>query len=219
MSDGAAGDTTRCLAVCAAATVAAVAVLAWLLPDLATDPRALDARGPAGPRFDDLLVWACSAATVAGTCWLWAVTTLVALGAARGRTGPSAPAVPAGLRRAVLAACGVALAGGLASPAVASPGQVHHDHPRPATAALVSGLPLPDRATAPSRAPAPAPAHSLVVRRGDTLWALARRDLGPRAADGAVNRRWQAIYALNRGVVGANPDVIHPGQQLRLPRD
>ena len=126
------------------------------------------------------------------------------------------------MRRAVLAACGVALAGGLGSPALATPGQVPRDHLRPATAALVSGLPLPDRATgsaAPAPAPDPAPAHSVVVRHGDTLWALARRDLGPRAGDAAVAGRWRAIYERNRGVVGANPDVIHPGQQLRLPRD
>ncbi len=128
------------------------------------------------------------------------------------------------VRRAVLAACGVALAGGLAAPALATPGQVHRDHLRPATAALVNGLPLPDRATGsaapPAPAPAPAaPAHSVVVRRGDTLWALARRDLAPGADTAAVAGRWHAIYALNRAVVGADPDVIHPGQQLRLPRD
>ena len=220
MNDGRAGGATRCGAVCVAATAASVAVLGWLLPDLAAAVRALAAGDLAGRRFDELLVWLCSVATVAGTCWLWAVTTVVALGAARGRTAQGARGVPAGVRRAVLAACGVALAGGLASPALATPGPVHRDHLRPATAALVSGLPLPDRATTPAApVPAPAPAHSVVVRRGDTLWALARRDLGPRAGNAAVAGRWHAIYALNRGLVGADPDVIHPGQQLRLPRD
>ncbi|MGD0603139.1 MAG: hypothetical protein ABSA53_05990 [Streptosporangiaceae bacterium] len=28
---------------------------------------------------------------------------------------------------------------------------------------------------------------------------------------------WQAIYQLNRGVIGANPDLITPGQVLNLP--
>jgi LysM repeat protein len=222
MNDGRAGSAIRCGAVCVAATAAALAVLVWLLPDLAAAARTLAAGDLAGLRFDELLVWLSSAVAAAGTCWLWAVTTVVALGAAHGRTTQGAPGVPEGVRRAVLAACGVALAGGLGSPALATPGQVHRDHLHPATATLVSGLPLPDRATgsaAPAPAPAPAPAHSVVVHRGDTLWSLARRELGSRADNAAVTGRWHAIYTLNRGVVGADPDVIHPGQQLRLPRD
>jgi nucleoid-associated protein YgaU len=29
--------------------------------------------------------------------------------------------------------------------------------------------------------------------------------------------RWRAIWTANRDVVGLDPDLIHPGQALRLP--
>jgi predicted chitinase len=48
------------------------------------------------------------------------------------------------------------------------------------------------------------------VAPGDSLWAIAQAKLG----DGS---RWPEIYELNKDVVGENPDLIHPGQVLRLP--
>jgi nucleoid-associated protein YgaU len=49
-----------------------------------------------------------------------------------------------------------------------------------------------------------------VVRRGDTLWTIARRyyHAGPRYA---------ALYRANRGAI-RDPDRIYPGQVLRVPR-
>lgn len=47
------------------------------------------------------------------------------------------------------------------------------------------------------------------VRRGDTLWDLARECLGD-------PYRWPEIYALNRGIV-ADPDLIYPRESLHLP--
>ncbi|MDQ6857848.1 MAG: LysM peptidoglycan-binding domain-containing protein [Chloroflexota bacterium] len=29
--------------------------------------------------------------------------------------------------------------------------------------------------------------------------------------------RWKEIYELNTDVIGDNPDMIHPGQKLKLP--
>jgi len=52
-----------------------------------------------------------------------------------------------------------------------------------------------------------------VVRPGDSLWSIARAH--PAGDD--VDLRWRAIWAANRDVVGADPDLIHPGQALRLP--
>jgi surface antigen len=49
-----------------------------------------------------------------------------------------------------------------------------------------------------------------VVVPGDTLWGIAAELLG----DGA---RYREIYDANREVIGANPDLILPGQVLRLP--
>jgi LysM repeat protein len=52
------------------------------------------------------------------------------------------------------------------------------------------------------------PAHkSVTVKGGDTLSKIA-------AAHGVS---WQKLYALNKGVIGGNPNLIRPGQQLKLP--
>jgi nucleoid-associated protein YgaU len=47
---------------------------------------------------------------------------------------------------------------------------------------------------------------SYVVKTGDTLSKIANR--------AQVN--WHTLYAHNKKVVGANPNVIYPGQQLQL---
>lgn len=49
------------------------------------------------------------------------------------------------------------------------------------------------------------------VKRGDTLWGIARRKLGR-------GSRWREIYDGNRGVIGADPDRIYPEQLLVLPK-
>lgn len=70
--------------------------------------------------------------------------------------------------------------------------------------------------TAPAPAPAepaPAPAsaeRSHTVVEGDTLWDIAGAELGDAT-------RWPEIYELNRDTIGADPDLILPGQVLRLP--
>ncbi|MGV9255423.1 LysM peptidoglycan-binding domain-containing protein [Streptomyces sp. NPDC003697] len=70
------------------------------------------------------------------------------------------------------------------------------------------------RATAPAQRPAKtpdrAPAHTNrgdhIVRAGDTLSGIATRH----------GTTWQRLYALNRSVIGDDPDVILPGQRLTL---
>ena len=60
--------------------------------------------------------------------------------------------------------------------------------------------------------------HDLVtVRRGDSLWAVAARHLGADATDSQVAREWPRWYAANRSVIGDDPDLLVPGQQLRPP--
>jgi nucleoid-associated protein YgaU len=59
-----------------------------------------------------------------------------------------------------------------------------------------------------------------VVAPGDSLWAIAERSLRGNLDDLddlAVERRWRAIYRANREVIGADPDLIVPGQRLVLP--
>lgn len=71
-----------------------------------------------------------------------------------------------------------------------------------------------------SRAPVdldwPSPA-TVVVHRGETLWSIAARELGPEATDAQIDTAWHRWYAANRGVIGNDPDVILPGQQLQAP--
>lgn len=57
----------------------------------------------------------------------------------------------------------------------------------------------------------------VTVRPGDSLWAIAARDLGPGASGAEVATAWPRWWAANRPVVGADPDVIHPGQRLSAP--
>ena len=183
--------------------------------------------------FTDLLEWLCAAVSVAVAAWLWCGTVLVAAAAAGGRTGRRTGVLPAPVRRLVLLACGAALTGGLAVPAHAQHAHPHPGsgpgHPRAAVTASLDGLPLPDRATGagPRRAGAPrpamalAPAHrsrTVVVRPGDTLWDLAGQALPGPATDRTLADRWRRIYALNRAVIGPDPDLIRPGERLRVPR-
>ena len=67
---------------------------------------------------------------------------------------------------------------------------------------------------APTR---PRPDGEVVVHRGDTLWDLARRQLGPQASDAEVAQAWPRWYAANRPVIGADPGRLLPGQRLVAP--
>lgn len=47
------------------------------------------------------------------------------------------------------------------------------------------------------------------VQPGDNLWDISRHHLGG-------GEHWPDLYHANEGVVGSNPDLIHPGQHLSL---
>lgn len=186
--------------------------------------------------FDQVLTWSAALALVVSVGWGWLAGTAVLvrvlvapadLGPDAGRAATPLPGVPRGLQRLLLAACGLAVAGGLAVPAQAAPGVP--PGPAPEGHASLSGLPLPERAHAPEVAdgaaarPAArlsttvAPWPEVVVRPGDSLWAIAAARLPPDASDADITRAWQHLHAVNRAVVGADPDLIHPAQRLRLP--
>ncbi len=59
--------------------------------------------------------------------------------------------------------------------------------------------------------------HSVVVRRGDTLWDIAARHLHGRRTNARIARAWPQWYRLNRRVIGADPNLILPGMRLRIP--
>ena len=173
---------------------------------LALVPAAWSATGSASgaAAVSDLVVAACTTGLALALVWLWLVTTVIVLGLLRGRT-----ATRSGTRRLVLLACGVAVVAGSA-PALAANGDGSE---------LLAGLSLPDRAVAPHhrhvepRTTAPVLGVSYVVRPGDSLSSIALAHPGA----GSLDDRWRALWRANRDVVGDDPDLIHPGQALRLP--
>ena len=60
-------------------------------------------------------------------------------------------------------------------------------------------------------------AADVVVRPGDCLWSLARHALGPGATDAAIAATWPRWWHANAAVIGAEPDLLRPGQHLRPP--
>ena len=58
---------------------------------------------------------------------------------------------------------------------------------------------------------------TVTVVRGDSLWVIAARHLGPQATRQQVARVWPRWYAANRAVIGPNPNLILVGQVLTVP--
>lgn len=63
--------------------------------------------------------------------------------------------------------------------------------------------------TAPSPTPATPAFKTYEVVKGDSLSKIAKREYG-RAED------WRKIYEANRDII-KDPDLIHPGQKLKIP--
>jgi hypothetical protein len=205
MNDLPTASRARCLAVGLVTTAGALATIAWAAPDVRATREAAT--------FDQLVVGVAATALTGCALWAWLVTGLVVVQALTGRSGAKMPGVPRRLRAVVLVACGVA---------IAAPGAAAHadDVPGPDQREVLAGLPPPERvagAVLAERGSAirRAPVH--VVRPGDTLWDIAAADLGGRADPAGVTDHWQAIHALNASVIGADPDLIRPGQRLRMP--
>jgi hypothetical protein len=65
--------------------------------------------------------------------------------------------------------------------------------------------------------PANEPSTRLVVYPGDTLWWIAQERLGPNTTPQQIVNEVERIYQLNRALIGDDPDLILPGQELLLP--
>ncbi len=183
--------------------------------------RALASAAPGGTAGDlplvTLVAGGCAAALAA--CWIWLVVcaALVTVDAARqgvSRRGTAAPPArppfcPAWVRTLVLVVLGLGLGAG---PALADAPAAPRDAQSVAAgteASRLDGLALPDRVPSPRRA-------VVRVRAGDTLWAIARRQLTPTAPDAAVDRAWRRLARANADRLG-DPDLIFPGTVLRVP--
>ena len=163
-----------------------------------------------GDTAEDAVVRLCVIALLVCVGWAW----LAGLAAVREAWLP-ASGTRAGhgpLRRLVLIACGVAVTGALCGPAALA-----WDPSDP-----LDGLPLPERAVGAGTVTHGRPVSAggeVTVRAGDTLWALASERLPPRADDHAIDVAWRRIYLANRPQIGTDPDLIHPGQTLHLPKE
>jgi nucleoid-associated protein YgaU len=58
-------------------------------------------------------------------------------------------------------------------------------------------------------APSMTPGRTYVVVSGDSLSKIAKREYGDA-------QKWPKIYEANRNII-KNPDLIYPGQELRIP--
>ena len=164
---------------------------------------------------------------LAWLAWAWGALGLT-LTAASGLPGAwgavarvtSRVVLPAGLRSAAGVALGVGLV--VAAPAASAVGIPAEpsatgsvpDWPRSGTGD--AGPPDWPTSAAPSRADV----H--VVVAGDCLWDIAAdrlRAAGSDASVAAVARAVPSWWETNADVIGADPDLIHPGQVLRPPPD
>jgi LysM domain len=236
----------RCLLIWASLTALLVLAQVLAVDALLTASAALQHDGLAAQRFDQLLVGLCSALVIGCGAWWWLVSSLVVLDAARGACGSPPRGCPAILRRWLLVACGMAVASTVATTGAYAAPAIDPSRGHPAAEAeprlpgvsqrrVIAGLPLPDRVgvgdVTPSRWPMgggrrlPMPANSrpdtsepfVVVRPGESLWAIAADALGHDARAATIDSFWRDLYNLNRHVIGPDPDLIHPGLTLRLP--
>jgi LysM domain len=60
------------------------------------------------------------------------------------------------------------------------------------------------------------PPAPVVVEPGDSLWAIAQERLGAGASPEQVAEEVERIHALNRGRIADDPNLLFPGQELRL---
>ncbi|HEX8080398.1 MAG TPA: hypothetical protein VF557_09325 [Jatrophihabitans sp.] len=67
--------------------------------------------------------------------------------------------------------------------------------------------------------PRPTPSGDHVrVRPGDSLWSIAAHRLGAAGSPARIQGEWPRWYALNRQLIGADPNLLRPGASLLAPQ-
>jgi LysM domain len=221
------------------ALAATVAVAAWLLLSSGWHSWASLRGRPAGSFAPDALLGILARlGTGVLLGWLALTTVLALVAAVPSALGDRAARLTPRLVRSLVAAAvtgSIAVSSAAAASAASGPGP----QPRPTASASVSPAvtDLPDPGWTPAPPPPPparpgdvslvssagtpgaAAEEHVVVRRGDTLWAIAARQLGPDADPTEIAREWPRWYAANRHLIGADPDLLQPGQRLTPPSD
>jgi hypothetical protein len=205
--------------------VGALVVLATLLHWALPHPLEAAPAGPTGP-----VVTALGLAAWALCCYLALVLALTALTQVRGCARCAGVLLsglaPTAVRRVAAGLLGVGLLlGGTGTAGATEPVRppatsdaAGYDW-RPGVQPPVASVPaVPPTATpsAPTRSTPAPPPETVTVRPGDTLWELAAAEL-PGADARAVARAWPSWWTANRAVIGDDPDLLHPGQQLVRP--
>lgn len=164
-----------------------------------------------GTDFGTLLTRGAMAALALSAAWAALVVAAVAIEARSGgrvRLAERAGCPPR-VRLWLLGAF-VALFAGIA-PAQASDTGSGAAGPGAAPGTALDGLPLPDRLSGAAARP---DGRVVVVQPGDSLWAIARALLPADASDPAVAAAVADLYAVNRRLIGPDPDLLQPGQRL-----
>lgn len=176
----------------------------WVLAALASASVWLTAPGvdasfvaATGPDFPRALIAIASLLQLAVACWV-----LVVISVSRSSSRWARSLTPELMRRALFAGAAGALA--------VTP--VHAEQVTSPARHQLDGLRLPDRPAMSGLTDL-----SVVVRPGDTLWAIAARSLPPGATDSEIADACAAWYATNRAVIGDDPNLIHPQQSLTPP--
>jgi nucleoid-associated protein YgaU len=81
---------------------------------------------------------------------------------------------------------------------------------RPVSFAKVKNHSSGKKTASKSRPSAKSTPKTYTVKKGDSLWKIAKRVYG----DGG---KWRTIYDANKKVIGKNPNLIYPGQKLVIP--
>jgi nucleoid-associated protein YgaU len=100
------------------------------------------------------------------------------------------------------AVAGATTAGGAVPGTPVTPATPVAATPKPADTKKPTETKKPD----PKPEPKPEP-KTVTVKSGDSLSKIA-------AANGTT---WQKLYELNKGLIGGNPNLIRPGQELKMP--
>ncbi len=216
------------LAMTGCGIVAAVSlphpVTAWRQLDQLTGHSTTDSRAT-----NDLTMAVSSLTVWIGIIWL--TTTLLMLAATQlpGRLGAAARAasclvIPAIVRRLVCSALSISLAGGMLAGTAQAAGVGHSvvaNQPTPTSqqeTPLDLDWPHPGDGAGANRPDSHTGEGTVTVQPGDSLWKLTTQSLGATASDQAIAATWPAWWERNRDVIGDNPHLIHPGQQLHPPQ-
>lgn len=203
----------------ARSTATAAAAIAGLLYAAPRPTQAVETLRGAGSAADAAAPLVALVALLAWALLAWLVLVAVTIAAARvpgavgGYAGTAAGRLaPAAVRRLVQITLGLTVATGVigTSPAFASQAGTP-PRPLPTAASLDWGHVQPAaRVAAPVAAP-------VVVRPGDSLWAIAAARLPDDATDTQIARAWPAWWGANREAIGPDPGLILPGLSLTPP--